>query len=206
MNVHGTGILLFCTIAVYGSVRADNVAADGSSADTHQLTAAAASEEADLMDRLRRAPLRFGKRTLFWDNDSFTKKSPMRFGKRAPLRFGKRSSNPHMDLADNLSMEDLMALDHLMKRAPMRFGKRMLGNGGGFDDEDYYDHSQDKRAPMRFGKRSGGEIADASGMYYYDPDYQLAVEDAYEKRAPMRFGKRMVEDADVKRAPMRFGK
>ena len=61
MNVHGTGILLFCTIAVYGSVvRADNLAAlDGSSADTqHQLTAAAASEEADFMDRLRRAPLR----------------------------------------------------------------------------------------------------------------------------------------------------
>ena len=94
----------------------------------------------------------------------------------------------------------------------------MLGNGGSYDDEDYYyDHSGlDKRAPMRFGKRSGGsaEVSDAvanGGMYYYDPaDYQqlaAAVEDVYEKRAPMRFGKRMVEDAaDVKRAPMRFGK
>ena len=76
---------------------------------------------------------------------------------------------------------------------------------GGYDDEDYYDGLVDKRAPMRFGKRSG-EVPDASGMYYYDSDYPMAVEDLYEKRAPMRFGKRMVEDADVKRAPMRFGK
>ena len=61
MNVHGTGILLFCTIAVYGSVvQADSsAAADGSSAaaDAHQL-AAVTAEEADLMDRFRRAPLR----------------------------------------------------------------------------------------------------------------------------------------------------
>ena len=56
----------------------------------------------------KRAPMRFGKRSM--DLDYFDTE------KRAPMRFGKR-------MVPVLSQGQLSAIEDLEKRAPMRFGK-----------------------------------------------------------------------------------
>merc|ERR1719391_566617 len=135
--------------------------------------------EDDLL-RMTRTPMRFGKRS-FWSSDSFTKKSPMRFGKRSPLRFGKRAPM-------RFGKRDF-ELQEPHKRAPMRFGKRTFD-----DDAEWALH--EKRAPMRFGKREAGDL-DAlvwkRAPMRFGKRFLAELEADRideEKRAPMRFGKR----------------
>merc|ERR1711962_759869 len=136
--------------------------------------------EDDLL-RMTRTPMRFGKRS-FWSSDSFTKKSPMRFGKRSPLRFGKRAPM-------RFGKRDFDPAEH--KRAPMRFGKRT------FADDDWAVYNE-KRAPMRFGKRGDWTLEDlfldGDGLEAPLP-LSVGGDLDEEKRAPMRFGKRF-SDSD----------